>query len=305
MSLFDDSDLTDLSDLSARVLENNPVYRSNNSQDAESEKTVPKTTQQQSGLPKWSRTGISILTAALTASVTCYGTYLKLNGMHRDDLRKQAEIAQKTLMEQKNSMLVPVDDMKIYDAQTFHQADDDPASQEVKRESFRSDGSISIHHYFKDGCVHILRKRADGGIDSRWIFGDKAAHATLPSAKDSVAPKNASSPGSTASSTAPRQKSLSLQKVSFEASTNAAVIDLSAKNISVRRDESDSEVQQCLNPHPGAYTFQNQPVNQCIVQQVRTFYDGCMHVQLFNACNGSWDVNPDGSPRVNWIRCLH
>jgi len=46
---------------------------------------------------------------------------------------------------------------------------------------------------------------------------------------------------------------------------------------------------RCLNPHPGRFIWNyGARVDQCWVQVVRTFEDGCQHVQLFNACSNSW-----------------
>jgi hypothetical protein len=63
---------------------------------------------------------------------------------------------------------------------------------------------------------------------------------------------------------------------------------------------------RCLNPHPGQFTWQyGKRIDNCWVEVWRQFADGCVHMQLFNACGGSWDSNPDGSARVQWTRCLH
>lgn len=62
---------------------------------------------------------------------------------------------------------------------------------------------------------------------------------------------------------------------------------------------------RCLNPHPGGFQTAYGNKNGCLVQVYRNFQDGCQHWQTFNACNGSWETNGDGSPRVNWTRCVH
>jgi hypothetical protein len=62
---------------------------------------------------------------------------------------------------------------------------------------------------------------------------------------------------------------------------------------------------RCLNPHPGPFDTKYGARNGCIVEVWRGFADGCVHVQLMNSCNGSFDTNPDGSPRVRWTRCIH
>jgi len=62
---------------------------------------------------------------------------------------------------------------------------------------------------------------------------------------------------------------------------------------------------RCIEPHPGPFQFNNQPVNQCLVQVWRYFGDGCVHYQFYNSCTGSWDVLPNGAPHVYWTRCVH
>lgn len=68
---------------------------------------------------------------------------------------------------------------------------------------------------------------------------------------------------------------------------------------------------RCLNPHPpnpGRVPFEERyekTPEQCVVKIWRRWSDGCEHFQLFNPCNGSVDVNADGSPRVTWVKCVH
>lgn len=62
---------------------------------------------------------------------------------------------------------------------------------------------------------------------------------------------------------------------------------------------------RCLNPHPGRFQMAYGAREGCWVQVWRTFEDGCVHVQLFNTCTNVWASNADGSPQVQWTRCLH
>lgn len=62
----------------------------------------------------------------------------------------------------------------------------------------------------------------------------------------------------------------------------------------------------CLNPHPGPFeTGYGRRVDACWVEVWRRWPDGCEHVQMLNTCNGAWDANGDGTPRVRWTRCVH
>ncbi len=40
------------------------------------------------------------------------------------------------------------------------------------------------------------------------------------------------------------------------------------------------------------------------VEVWREFEDGCVHFQMQRS-DGWWDMNPDGSPRVCWVFCVH
>ena len=62
---------------------------------------------------------------------------------------------------------------------------------------------------------------------------------------------------------------------------------------------------RCLNPHPGEFRMSYGARDGCWIQVSRSWPDGCEHVQMLNTCNGWWDANPDGSPRVRWTRCVH
>lgn len=62
----------------------------------------------------------------------------------------------------------------------------------------------------------------------------------------------------------------------------------------------------CLNPHPGQFKWHyGQKADACWVQVIREFEDTCAHIQMFNACTGGWASNADGSPQLQWTRCVH
>jgi len=62
---------------------------------------------------------------------------------------------------------------------------------------------------------------------------------------------------------------------------------------------------KCFNPHTGQYTQWNGAPNGCFLPVWRRWPEGCQHYQWFNTCSGTWDVNQDGTPRVNWTCCVH
>lgn len=65
----------------------------------------------------------------------------------------------------------------------------------------------------------------------------------------------------------------------------------------------------CMDPrfvHPRLQGTRNvRTNNECIIQVYRLFDDGCEHWQNFNICSGAWETNPDGTPLIHWIRCIH
>ena len=62
---------------------------------------------------------------------------------------------------------------------------------------------------------------------------------------------------------------------------------------------------QRLNPHPGKFETARDNREGCTVKVWRRWPDRCEHWQNLNVCNGAWDTNRDGSPRVHWVRYVH
>jgi hypothetical protein len=62
---------------------------------------------------------------------------------------------------------------------------------------------------------------------------------------------------------------------------------------------------RCLDPHPGQFRSWYGERNNCWVQVWRQWPEGCTHYQMFNSCQNSWDVHPNGAPRVYWTCCVH
>jgi hypothetical protein len=62
---------------------------------------------------------------------------------------------------------------------------------------------------------------------------------------------------------------------------------------------------RCTTPHSGSFKTWNGQKSGCQVQVWRQWPDGCTHYQMMNTCNGTWDTNADGSPRLTWTACRH
>jgi hypothetical protein len=61
----------------------------------------------------------------------------------------------------------------------------------------------------------------------------------------------------------------------------------------------------CLNPHPGQFRWWYGERRGEWVEIYRQWPDGCTHFQRFHPPTGSWESNPDGSPRITWTCCRH
>ena len=62
---------------------------------------------------------------------------------------------------------------------------------------------------------------------------------------------------------------------------------------------------RCLNPHPGPFETAYGERNGCLVQVWRAWKDGCQQWMWFDTCQRTWQTNPDGTPRVQWVKCYH
>ena len=61
----------------------------------------------------------------------------------------------------------------------------------------------------------------------------------------------------------------------------------------------------CLNPHPGNFKWWYGERKGDWVEVVRAWPEGCQHTQMLHPASGTWDTNPDGTPRVRWVCCVH
>jgi hypothetical protein len=211
------------------------------------------------------------------------------------------ETQQKIDMEQaveraKNSVSIPKDQLLIYAEQQKHMADEEPDQAEHTKVLLRTDGTVTVHHFYTDGCVEIIRNVPGRPPESKWMFGPHSAAATA-----SFSPETSEHLGIVG--TADEQLRSTLQNATEVLLSNAqyAKSDTSKKPRLTRVQFGG----RCIDPHPGAFQVSSQPINQCLVAVTRVFYDGCTHQQLFNPCTGIWDVWPNGLPKVNWLRCVH
>ena len=226
-------------------------------------------------LPKWA---IAALAAALIVGLVTLGGYLTysyvLNSVpvSRTKLNEYAENSKHSLEQAELKESLPV---------VF------------------SDGTrVTINHFKSDGCNQIVRWiPAISKADGLWMFGPK-----LTPDKQSAIASNRSSESERASTIAPVASMGLTEPEGRTTRPKLAYIQYS------QVPRTYKEVQygpHCLDPHPGPWSERPQQVAQCAVQVWRYFGDGCVHFQWFNPCTGTWDVYPNGAPRVNWQRCVH
>jgi hypothetical protein len=109
-----------------------------------------------------------------------------------------------------------------------------------------------------------------------------------------------------------------IQRQSIRGVRSKLVIDLARTNISSANQvhppsesafvvyASDRCQGGCPNPHGGKFTWwYGAMVQGGWVEVWRAWPEGCRHVQLFHPATGSWETNPDGTPRVRWTCCVH
>lgn len=69
--------------------------------------------------------------------------------------------------------------------------------------------------------------------------------------------------------------------------------------------EQDPCRRGCQNPHPGDFKWWYGERRGDWVQVWRRWPEGCQHYQMFHPRSGTWDSNPDGTPKVFWTCCVH
>ena len=248
-------------------------------------------------LPPWAVASIAVLIVLGVASFG--GVYVR-----QKILQIEAD-ADNRVLQVKNSVLVPMSEMRTYEANADHSKDHIKDKEDVEQ-PLHEDGSVVIHHYYNDGCVQIIRLKPGGeAAESKWFFGSRHKFKAPPKAKsrqESTAVDTSEEAGTPSQS----KKNLNLSdallmNTLYESMPNPKLLRTGAGSGKATDDESMG----CWDPHPGNFQFVNVPLNQCLVRVDRVFYDGCAHSQLYNPCNGAWDILPNGQPRVSWTRCLH
>lgn len=150
-------------------------------------------------------------------------------------------------------------------------------------------GSLSVSFYTSDGCL-LVKRKAPGQRQaemSYWVAAKSIPLEAPPGTKDDARQSRLE---------APPQNSQPLLNASYQfASFNPGGAPLATERGGFG----------CGDSHPGQFQTWNGDRNGCWVQVWRRWPDGCQHYQWFNSCNGYWDNQPNGAPKVSWTNCVH
>lgn len=184
-----------------------------------------------------------------------------------------------------DSVLMPLHMVEEYEESSFHQIQPDQL-KDLKTETFNDLITVKVTYFKSDGCLQIVRLKhpLDGDGESSWMFGahpHSAGHAHATTSSESKA--------------SPLPPAVNYQRVSYIPKSDGKESWFRAA----------AQGGRCISPHPGTFSVRNEKIDRCNIKAWRTFADGCVHYQLFNACRGTWAVSSTGAPLVNWTRCVH
>lgn len=146
-------------------------------------------------------------------------------------------------------------------------------------------GSLIVKFYGTDGCLLVMRKNPGRYRDQipYWIPA-----ASIPSEQ---------APGATTGTISQSQPAL--------ANFGFIGAQMQPPTLALAGASKASVAGNCWNPHPADFRWWNGEARGCWLQVWRAWADGCQHYQWFNTCNGYWDSDQNGAPRVYWTNCVH
>lgn len=200
-----------------------------------------------------------------------------------------------------NSVLVSKTKLNEYAENNKHSLEPND-SKENQLVTFKDGTQVTVNHFKSDGCFQIVRyipslSKADG----LWMFGPKLT----PDKQSPIGTYTSAGQATLEASSVVSMVPDLLTTPSGERRMIGPELKYAQYN---QRPDSYKEVEyggHCLDPHPGPWSEKPQQTAQCAVQVWRFFGDGCIHFQWFNPCSGTWDVYPNGAPRVYWQKCVH
>src|SRR6185437_8588020 len=231
-------------------------------------------------MPRWAIVCISIVIIGLSAGAGSWLCYAKIH----DIVAKQKLEMDKAVEQAKNSVTIPKDQLLVYTEQQKHAGDEEPDAAEHTKVTLTADGTVTVHHFYSDGCIEIIRNLPGKPAQSKWMFGPNSA-----AAKVSFSPETSDHPGLVG--TADEELRSTLNKATASLRSDVQYVKSATSNRPQLRTTQYGG--RCIDPHPGQFQVSTQPINQCLVAVTRVFYDGCTHQQLFNPCTGVWDVWPN------------
>ncbi len=245
---------------------------------------------------------IAVLTATGTGLVTVYSNVQSL----------KAEAAQKSgeneALVSKNADLTNTVKLVSDDTQSKLTEAEKHAKLKDRFESIPIENKseiVNADYYPSDGCVHISRKQTtqqrSGGAQSPDVYYGNDQDVWIVDPLKNAGTQNAAL--SNPIEAAVRASLLSISQKTSQTETNQKAVK--AYTTATRSASSKPRLVRvgmfqtnCINPHPGTFTLRNEQVDACNAKVWRTFADGCVHYQMYNACSGKWD------PKINWTACV-
>jgi hypothetical protein len=249
---------------------------------------------------------VAVLTAAGTGIATVYSKIQSLNTeVHNRTEENNALTKQNVNLTSTVNTVASLTQAKLTEAEKHEQNKDKFESIPIEN---GSDGSeiVRADYYPVDGCVHLSRKTNSQGVSGSsqdpdvyygndqdvWIIDPlRAVVAQSTHSSDSHGTAVQSNVSDVAGNEAP---SIAKKRPSrYEQTLSQRIHSPNARLVRVGMFQPN-----CITPHPGKFTVRNVQQGACNVQVWRTFNDGCVHYQMYNACNGQWD------PKINWTACV-
>ncbi len=165
-------------------------------------------------------------------------------------------------------------------------------------------GVLTVGYYASDGCL-LITATPPGNQGSLHHFIQKAAYAGPPPgptlggrSADNIGTSPEIRPGA-------RNSAREFRDAAPQATNGALTIATVLLANTTAGSSGQGCTGRCTSPHPGPFRSWNGDRNGCWLAIWRQWADGCTHYQWYNTCNGAWDSNPDGSPKVWWTCCVH
>ena len=246
---------------------------------------------------------VAVLTAAGTGIATVYSKIQSLNTeVHNRTEENHALIKQNGNLTSTVNTVASLTQAKLTEAEKHEHNKDRFELIPIDNGSGNSSEIVSASYYPVDGCVHISRKKTSGSPqDPDVLYGSDQDVWVIDLMRASGVQKaDESGPQGVAikSNVSDFGGSEAPSNTTTRPSRYAQALSQATHSSDVRLVRVGMFQPNCISPHPGKFTVRNVQQSACNVQVWRTFADGCVHYQMYNACNGQWD------PKITWTACV-